>query len=246
MERDRRVEVVLSVVVHVPEVEAHESGCERCSRVGLAVFVVGLAIQVVGDVEERVHRLPDEHGKQPVFGQLAPGTRRAHGAKKEGVERQLQSARTCQAIAHMRRFRRGDRVEPGVAHDVPTCPGKQDRNPGAPNTKAELAPADAQHLLRIRFGVARHGVPTRHDLRVPLWIVGPRVVVLVKHPLPAGVREPGQRDRPRHQLVQPAASESRVVDALVLSAVTHGDETETHQRGAESSRSSAHDSARRL
>eukprot|EP00965_Chrysotila_dentata_P152733 5048058-Pleurochrysis_carterae.AAC.2 len=57
---------MLSVVIHVPEVEPNKGGRPGRARVTAPVFVVVLAVEVVGDVEKCVARLAKQHRQRPV------------------------------------------------------------------------------------------------------------------------------------------------------------------------------------
>eukprot|EP00967_Tisochrysis_lutea_P091983 scaffold132406_cov27-Tisochrysis_lutea.AAC.4 len=92
------------------------------------------------------------------------------------------------------------------------------------------------HLGNVRLHIAGHRICriSGHDLRVALWVVGVGVMVLVEHALPSRVGEARDGNEPRDDDVEAAGRKRGIVDAFVLSAVTHRHNAEAKQQSARS------------
>eukprot|EP00962_Isochrysis_galbana_P032869 scaffold10887_cov109-Isochrysis_galbana.AAC.1 len=217
------------------QVEGDELGRDGGARVAPAVGVILLGVQMVGDVEECVQRLSYHQRQQPVFDRSRPAARdQSEAGGDRGVESELGAAGGGERVPDSRRLWPRDGIEARVANDVAAGTREENGEAGRVNAQAELAPTDAKDL-GVLEGVARHRVGrlSRHNLRIPRRIVGVGVVVLVQHPLPPWVGQPGERDQPCDERVEPAGGEGGVVNALVLSAVAHRHQPEAEQQSDE-------------
>mmetsp|Transcript_27299 Transcript_27299/g.53197 ORF Transcript_27299/g.53197 Transcript_27299/m.53197 type:complete len:224 (-) Transcript_27299:516-1187(-) len=223
---------MLSVVIHVPEVEPNKGGRPGRARVTAPVFVVVLAVEVVGDVEKCVARLAKQHRQRPVSGECSPAVCRGDGSDDGGVEGKLQPARVGDVVAHKGSLGVWHRVKARVANDLSLCAEDEHGQPRRPDTKPKLASPNAEDLRDIALEVARHGIvrAAGKQLGIPRRIIRVRVMVLVEHALPHWVCEPRQRHEPRYYAVVLLCGEGGVVDALVLGAVSHGDHAKTHYK----------------